>query len=81
MVWAGPFPRLAKDTLALGFANSWFSDALAGQTVETVLEVAYSFNFTTWISITPDLQYIIRPSGIGTIDNALLAGVLLYLTF
>jgi porin len=81
MVWTGPFPRLAKDTLALGFADSWFSDALAGQTVETVLEVAYSFNFTTWISITPDLQYIIRPSGMRTIDNAFLAGVLLYLTF
>ncbi len=81
MVWTGPFPRLAKDTLALGFASLWFSDALAGQTVETVLEVAYSFNFTTWISVTPDLQYIIRPSGMGTIDNAFLAGVLLYLTF
>ncbi|MGB5193891.1 MAG: carbohydrate porin [Polyangiales bacterium] len=47
----------------------------------TVLGAAYSFNLTTWLTITPDLQYIIRPSGMKSIDNAFLAGVLLYLTF
>jgi hypothetical protein len=31
--------------------------------------------------IAPDIQYIIRPSGMQSIDNALLAGVLVYLTF
>ena len=67
--------------LALGFAVQFFSDALIDQTVETVLEAAYSFNVTTWLTITPDIQYIIRPSGMQSIDNALLAGVLVYLTF
>jgi porin len=46
-----------------------------------VLEGAYSFNVTTWLTITPDIQYIIRPSGMRSIDNALLLGVLVYLTF
>lgn len=81
MVWTGPFRRLEKDVLALGFASQFFSHALLNQTVETVLEAAYSFNVTTWLTITPDIQYIIRPSGMKSIDNALLAGVLLYLTF
>ena len=81
MLWTGPFRRLEKDVLALGFAVQFFSDALIDQTVETVLEAAYSFNVTTWLTITPDIQYIIRPSGMQSIDNALLAGVLVYLTF
>ncbi|MGB8331340.1 MAG: carbohydrate porin [Polyangiales bacterium] len=81
MKWTGPFRRLPKDDLAFGFAAEFFSDALVDQTVETVLEAAYSFNVTTWLTIMPDIQYIIRPSGMQSIDNALLAGVLLYLTF
>jgi len=81
MLWTGPFRRLKKDVLALGFATQFFSDALVDQKVETVLEGAYSFNVTTWLTITPDIQYIIRPSGMQSIDNALLAGVLVYLTF
>lgn len=81
MLWTGPFRRLEKDVLALGFAVQFFSDALVDQKVETVLEAAYSFNVTTWLTITPDIQYIIRPSGMRSIDNALLAGVLVYLTF
>ena len=81
MLWTGPFRRLKKDVLALGFAAQFFSDDLVDQTVETVLEAAYSFDVTTWLTITPDIQYIIRPSGMKSIDNALLAGVLVYLTF
>ena len=81
LVWTGPGRRLPDDVLALGFANEFFSKPLADQSVEVVLEGAYSFNLTTWLTITPDLQYIIRPSGMKSIDNAFLAGVLLYLTF
>ena len=80
-LWTGPFRRLKKDVLALGFATEFFSEALVDQKVETVLEGAYSFNVTTWLTITPDIQYIIRPSGMKSIDNALVAGVLVYLTF
>ena len=81
MTWTGLFRRLREDVLALGFATEFFSDVLVDQTVETVLEGAYSFNVTTWLTVTPDVQYIIRPSGMKSIDNALLAGVLLYFTF
>ena len=80
-MWTGPFPRSKEDVLALGFATQFFSNALVDQTVETVLEGAYSFNVTSWITITPDLQYIIKPNGMSSTDNAFLAGVLIYLTF
>ena len=81
MVWVGPFAARPGDTLALAFANAWFSSAVPGATRETVLELAYSYNLNTWISIMPDIQYVIRPGGTGTIDNALLLGALVYLTF
>ncbi|MGD8605888.1 MAG: carbohydrate porin [Myxococcales bacterium] len=81
MVWTGPLRRLPEDVLALGFATQFFSKGLPNQTVETVLEAAYSFNLTSWLTITPDVQYIIRPSGMCSVDNAMLAGVLIYLTF
>ena len=29
---------------------------------------------TDWVTITPDLQYIINPSGFGTIPNAFVIG-------
>ncbi|MES0385335.1 MAG: carbohydrate porin [Hyphomicrobium sp.] len=32
------------------------------------------FQITPWFQIGPDLQYVIRPGGTGTIDNALLPG-------
>lgn len=80
LVWNGPFRRLPKDTLVFGWAMEFFSRELPDQSFETVLEAAYSFNPTTWITITPDIQYIIRPSGLRSIDNALVAGVLLYFT-
>ncbi len=81
LVWTGPFRKLREDVLALGFATQFFSNALADQTVETVLEGAYSFNVSSWLTITPDLQYIIKPNGMSSTDNAFLAGVLIYLTF
>lgn len=75
-VWNGPGSRLPNDTFALGWAMEFFSRELRDQSFETVLEVAYSFRPTTWITISPDLQYIIRPSGLRSIQNGLVAGVL-----
>jgi porin len=81
LLWTGPFRKLPEDVLAFGFAAQFFSDGLVDQTVETVLEAAYSFNIASWLTITPDVQYVVRPSGMSSVDNALLAGVLIYLTF
>jgi porin len=80
LIWNGPFPSRANDTLALGAANSWFSDSQPGLTTETTLESAYTYEVNSWLDITFDLQYIVNPGGSGTVDDAVIAGMLLYFT-
>lgn len=48
---------------------------------ETVVEVTYVFQLTPNISIQPDLQYIMRPYGNDDIDDALVIGGQLLVTF
>jgi porin len=80
MVWFGPLVRRPEDRWALGFGNAWFNDALPDQSTETVLSTMYTWHVNDVLEVSPDLQYIIRPGGTGTIDNALLVGLLLYVT-
>lgn len=44
------------------------------QNFEAVIELNYWFKVNQWLTITPDVQYIINPSGFGTIPNALVIG-------
>ena len=78
-VWAGPLPDRASDSFALGVANTWFSQALPA-TTETVLEAAYNFFVCSSLTVTADVQYIVRPGGTGAVDDALVLGVLIYVT-
>jgi porin len=80
LVWNGPIPGRSNDTLALGWANSWFSDSQPGLTTETTLETAYSYEVNSWLDVMFDLQYIVNPGGSGTVDDAVIAGMLLYFT-
>jgi porin len=80
-VWLGPLKNRPDDTIALGFANSWFSEELSGKSYETTFELAYTYEVDERLNITPDIQYLLQPGGTGDIDNALIVGVLLYLTF
>jgi porin len=80
-VWSGPFAARESDSLAFGFGTSYFSPALEEQSSETTIELAYSFAVNEALSVTPDIQYLIRPGGTGEVDDALVLGVLLYVTF
>jgi porin len=44
------------------------------QNFEIVLELNHWFQVNNWFTFTPDIQYIINPSGFGTIPNALVIG-------
>ncbi len=81
MVWQGPFDTRSEDTLALGFARGWYSDTLPQQSTETVLEGAYNWYINDVLTLTPNIQYVITPGGTGDIDNALLLGLLTYITY
>ena len=47
---------------------------------EIVLETTYQIELTPWLSLQPDLQYVIHPSGTN-IDNALVLGARTALSF
>ncbi|MCX6989463.1 MAG: carbohydrate porin, partial [Chlamydiae bacterium] len=49
------------------------------QTAETVIELNYWLQATKWVAITPDIQYVINPKGYGTIQNALVIGLQLFI--
>lgn len=51
------------------------------QTRETVLEVDYGAKITPWLKLRPNLQYIIRPNGTGTIPDAFVIGLYTQVTF
>ncbi len=50
-------------------------------TGETVIELAYRIQFTKFMTLQPDIQYIINPAGLSEIDDALALGIRLNLKF
>jgi porin len=51
------------------------------QTYESVAEIDYNFQITPWLSVRPNLQYIINPGGTGKIPNAFVIGLYTGVTF
>jgi porin len=73
-VYKGPFTSRPRDTLTLGVAYGRYSSDLTTQSFECVLELNYWIQANGWLTIVPDLQYIIKPRGLGTIPNSLVIG-------
>ncbi len=48
---------------------------------EAVLEGTYQVNLAPWLSVQPDLQYIIHPGGSARFDNTLVLGLRTVVTF
>ncbi len=48
---------------------------------EKVIEVAHRFQITKWSYFQPDLQWVIDPGGVGDIDNAVVIGAQMGVTF
>ncbi|MFO1081106.1 MAG: carbohydrate porin [Reyranellaceae bacterium] len=47
----------------------------AVQTAETIIELNYRAKLLPWMTLMPNVQYLIRPSGLATIPNALVLGL------
>ena len=76
----GLIPARSDDTLALGFVWGGYSEDLRAsqravgeevQTYEMILETNYEFDIQPWFQVQPGIQYVIRPSGRGSLSNAL----------
>lgn len=56
-------------------------DSTGIQTYESIAEIDYNFQIAPWLSLRPNLQYIMNPGGTGKIPNALVIGLYTGVTF
>lgn len=63
------------------YANSTFNPGTTTPTYEAVLETSYVIQLNKYLSIQPDIQYVIRPNGCGNIPNALVIGLQSVISF
>ncbi|KZL25321.1 carbohydrate porin [Pseudovibrio sp. WM33] len=81
LYYRGLFPDRDEDVTALGVIWGLFSEDLAGQSYEMVVEVNHRFQLAPWAYWTADLQYVINPDGRRKISNAVVAGFELSIDF
>jgi len=79
--YRGLVPGRDKDTAGFALYYGGFSRDLPGQTYELVLEWTYAIALTRWLTIQPDLQYVINPGGRSSVGNAVVAGAQLTVEF
>jgi len=81
--YRGLIPGRQDDVTAFGVASGCFSDELSSSmndqglpldTHETVFEWYYNIQVTPWLNISPDVQYILNPSG-GKFNDGLVIGI------
>lgn len=78
--YLGLFAGRDDDSLSLGYAraengNDFMESNPDSHRAETALELSYTAQVLPYLSVQPDLQYIINPSMDRSIDNALVLGL------
>lgn len=80
----GLIPGRHRDRLGFGvaaahlgsdFRQSLSNAGTSAEDWEIALELKYFVSLTPWLSIRPDLQYVIHPGGDRSLQNALSIGV------
>jgi porin len=80
--WTGLFSHRDDDVIGLEATWARLSDEADFKgDYELNIELLYKLQLTSWLSIKPNLQYIINPSGGGPIDDALVGTLRLELTW
>jgi porin len=79
--YQGLIPSRDNDIASAGVIYGTFSRHVPQTTAETVIEVNYQVTLSRWLSITPDIQYVNRPSGSSAIKNALVLGTQVAIVF
>lgn len=89
LVYTGLFPGRDADQAGVAVARAAFGQGaraagdLAGKPIgdaETNVEATYLYVFRNWLSLQPDLQYVIHPGGDERLRNALVVGFRLAFT-
>ena len=79
--YRGLFPSRGRDVASLGVVSGILSRHVPNASAETVIEGNYQVTLSRGISITPDVQYVIKPSGSSRIKNAVVLGLQLAVSF
>jgi porin len=74
LTYKGLIPSREADRLEIGFYHGFFSSD-SGLDDETQIEVSYRAQFTSWLGIGPDIQYIVNPGGSPDAGNAFVLGL------
>lgn len=74
--YKGPIPNRGADIVSLGYNHMQISDTYRSNhegtgSSERVIELAYRARVTREIYMTPDIQYIMDPSGDLALDNVI----------
>jgi porin len=77
LVVQGPQACRPFDSINFGLAHGEFAGS---QTSETLLEFNYWWQARPWLAVTPAIEYVINPRGLGTISNAFVAGVQIFIS-
>jgi porin len=86
-VYRGLFPDRDRDRLGCAVAAAQFSsewrEVVERETDdwEIALELTYRAILTPWLSLQPDLQYVINPGGDPALNDALVVGIRGVLSF
>ena len=86
LTYKGLIPTRDNDVLGLAVGYGHLSDSAQdneGRSTpgyEIVLETTYQIELATWLSLQPDVQYVIHPSGTN-IPNALVLGARTTMSF
>ncbi len=83
MQFAGFIPNRSQDSIFISWTSGIFSDYYnsGNSNCETVFEVNYLWQVNDNLSIQPVLQYVLNPNGVSSIDNALVVGAQVLLSF
>jgi porin len=79
--YRGLLPGRPRDTAGFAAYYGGFSRDLPGQTYELVLEWTYAIALAPWLTVQPDIQYVINPDGRSSTGNAVVIGLQLAVQF
>lgn len=90
LTYKGLIPMRNDDTFGVAFAYGqltsgarqlFVDEGSRGVGAEMVLEVSYQCQVTRWLTVQPDLQYVINPGATQDYSNALVIGARASMTF
>ncbi len=74
--FSGLIPSREQDAIFISWTSGFFSDDYnsGNSSCETIFEVNYLWQLNNFISIQPVAQYVLRPNGVSNIDDAVVLG-------